>query len=127
MRAHRPDNDWEDRFEEWYSEYPHKVRKPAAKTAYRSALARAGPAVLLLGLRRYIKTKPPDRQWRNPSTFLKDDSWLDQPATTLPTNGSNRDGRRGESTPAEKLFAGFYEASADSRSDCPADNPLLDR
>src|SRR5712691_4962175 len=37
------DADWQKRFAEWWAEYPHKVAEPAARAAYRRALARASP------------------------------------------------------------------------------------
>jgi hypothetical protein len=74
-------------FAEWWGEYPHKVGLAAAIEAYRNALARASPAELLAGVRRYVATKPPDRQWCNPANWLRQDRWLDEPARE-PFNGS---------------------------------------
>lgn len=115
-------------FAEWWEEYPHKVSKSAAAEAYRRALSRAGPAELLAGLRRYVAQKPPDRQWCNPATWLSQDRWLDQPAMLLPINGGRND--RYRSSPAEKLFAGFYAAASDWDRDRSGDRlptePLLD-
>lgn len=113
-------------FGEWWLEYPHKVGKPVALKSYRTALARASPADLLVGLRRYIANKPSDRNWLNPATFLNQDRWKDEPAPITPqiasSNGKSRH------TPAEKLFAGFAAAAGfDSGIDCAADEPLLDR
>jgi hypothetical protein len=114
-------------FAEWWGAYPHQVGKPAAARAYAAALARAGPAEMLGGLRRYVAAKPPDRQWLNPATFLNQDRWLDQPAMLLPITGG-RDGATRKLSPNEKLFAGFAAAAG---IDCgvggPADEPLLDR
>lgn len=67
-------------FDGWYAEYPHKVGRATAEKAYRSALARASPERLLEGLRRYVATKPPDRAWCNPATWLNGNRWLDEPA-----------------------------------------------
>jgi uncharacterized protein YdaU (DUF1376 family) len=113
-------------FVEWWLEYPHKVGEPVALKSYRRALARASPADLLDGLRRYIANKPPDRNWLNPATFLNQDRWKDQPAPVIPqiasSNGKSRH------TPAEKLFAGFAAAAGfDCGVDRAADEPLLDR
>lgn len=67
-------------FDTWWDEYPHKIAKPKARKAFAAALKRASPEELLAGLRRYIETKPPDRQWCNPATWLDGDRWNDEPA-----------------------------------------------
>lgn len=67
-------------FEIWYAEYPHKIGSGAAEKAYRAALARASPEVLMQGLRHYIATKPPDRAWCAPAVWLNQKRWLDEPA-----------------------------------------------
>jgi len=69
-------------FELWYSRYPHKVCRGQAVKAFPSALKKAGSlGVLLDGLQRYIKTKPKDRPWANPATWLRGERWLDEEAT----------------------------------------------
>jgi hypothetical protein len=74
-------------FDEFYDEYPHKVGKPAAQKAYTSAVKRGGkPEEILVGLRRYKLSKPADRPWLNPSTFLNQERWNDQPATVVSGN-----------------------------------------
>ena len=60
--------------------YPNKVGRPKAETAYLRARGRAGALEIEDGLRRYVATKPPDRKWLNPATFLNQDRWNDQPA-----------------------------------------------
>lgn len=77
-------------WEAWWEIYPHKVGKDAAQPAYRKALAKTDAATLLAGLNAYIASKPPDRPWCNPATWLNQGRWADRPAAqaTLPINGS---------------------------------------
>lgn len=35
-------------------------------------------------MQRYIATKPPDRNWCNPATWLNQERWRDEPAAVLP-------------------------------------------
>lgn len=70
-----------DGFAEWYALYPNKVQRGAAERAWPKARANASLAELVDGLARYIASKPPDRAWQNPATWLNGKGWLDQPAT----------------------------------------------
>ena len=67
-------------FDEWWISYPHKVGKAAAKKAFRQAVALASIDELRIGVQRYIDTKPPDRPWCNPATWLNQERWKDEPA-----------------------------------------------
>jgi hypothetical protein len=68
-------------FEIFWSAYPHQVGKPAALAAYRAARSSGAPHdEIVEGARRYGRSKPPDRQWLNPSSFLVEQRWLDRPA-----------------------------------------------
>jgi uncharacterized protein YdaU (DUF1376 family) len=49
-------------------------------------------AEILAGLERYIRTKPPDRAWLNPETFLNQERWTDQPAPQGNSNGETGNG-----------------------------------
>jgi uncharacterized protein YdaU (DUF1376 family) len=69
----------EKNFEIFWNLYPHKVGKRDALKAFLSSLQRAPLSEILDGVRRYIRTKPPDRPWCNPATFLNQDRWLDVP------------------------------------------------
>jgi len=66
-------------FEEFWTAYPNKVGKPAARLKFQKALEKAGLADILAGLQRYIRAKPGDREWLNPATFLHQERWADQP------------------------------------------------
>lgn len=69
-------------FEIWYRDWPNKVQRGPAERAFerirRDRVATF--AQLCEGVRRYIATKPPDRNWQNPATWLNGKGWLDQPA-----------------------------------------------
>lgn len=67
-------------FEAWWARYPHKVGKGAAERAWPKALALAHADELTAGVERYIASKPPDREWCHPATWLNAKRWLDQPA-----------------------------------------------
>jgi uncharacterized protein YdaU (DUF1376 family) len=66
--------------DEFWPAYPHKVGKPHALRAFMAARKRADLATILGGLKLYVETRPPDRPWLNPSTFLNQDRYLDAPA-----------------------------------------------
>jgi hypothetical protein len=73
---------------EFWTAYPHKIGKGDARKAWPRALERAGSlGAILDGLQRYKRAKPPPPDgppWCNPSTFLNQERWADQP---LYTNG----------------------------------------
>ena len=71
-------------FEDWYAGYPHKVQRGAAERAFPKALSLASLAELKAGVARYIQSKPADRAWQNPSTWLNGKGWLDKPANVVP-------------------------------------------
>jgi hypothetical protein len=67
-------------FETWYWHYPHKVQRGAAEKAFFKARHFASIEELIAGVQRYIASKPIDRQWQNPATWLNGKGWLDAPA-----------------------------------------------
>ncbi len=67
-------------FEAWYAVYPHKVQRGAAEKAFLKAIHLAGIEELIAGVHRYIASKPADRNWQNPATWLNGKGWLDVPA-----------------------------------------------
>jgi hypothetical protein len=73
-------------FDEFWRQYPHKVGKRAALKSFEAARKRkASFEDLMLGLMRY-SAKDDDRPWCNPSTWLNQERWLDEPAAN---GGSN--------------------------------------
>jgi hypothetical protein len=85
-------------FERFWSQYPHKVGKRDAARAFDKARSRAPFAAIMAGLARYA-AKTDDRPWCNPSTFLNQDRWADQPAPPVP--------QRGRGPPRQENFADF--------------------
>lgn len=76
-----PDDFPANAFDAWYSGYPHKVGRGAAEKAF-DQVRRGRLATfvdLTAGRDRYVRTKPPDRPWCNPATWLNQRRWLDAP------------------------------------------------
>ncbi len=76
-------------FQRFWAEWPNKVGKPIAEKSFLKALKRAPLAEILAGVGNYIRDKPPDRPWLNPSTFLNQNRWEDQPAQVQNGKTSN--------------------------------------
>lgn len=81
----------EAEFDEFWRAYPHKVGKPEAFKAFTAArvgakvrgkpVRQAVPlAAILEGVANYTRDKPPDHNWLNPSTFLNQERYFDEPA-----------------------------------------------
>ena len=75
-----------DGFATWYGGYPHKVGRSDAEKAFRKIVAAGTVALdtLVEGVERYRRTKPPDRSWCNPATWLNGERWKDRPAEVDP-------------------------------------------
>lgn len=78
-------DDWPSNYRDvFWERYPNKAgKKPALKKIHQ--IRRQGVAwrEIIAGLEQYIRTKPPDREWMNPLTFLNQERWADQPATVI--------------------------------------------
>lgn len=74
-------------FGEFWELFPNKVGKRDAQAAFSKARTRADFETIIAGLRRYV-AKTDDRAWCNPSTFLNQDRWDDQPAVAVPRSGA---------------------------------------
>ena len=73
---------YDPRFARWFDRYPERVGKGAAEAAFLKALKKgATEEELIAGVERYEQTKPPDRPWCNPATWLNQERWLDEPRT----------------------------------------------
>ena len=85
LATSRPDKrDFEAEFHEiFWPAFPNKCGKPKALTAFLKARKKDSLAAIMAGLQRYIADKPPDRPWLNPTTFLNQERWNDQPAPVL--------------------------------------------
>ena len=76
-RAREIDAEFETEF---WPIWPHKVGKPRALMAWRTARRKHATSTILAGVNDYIRDKPPDRSWLNPATFLHQERFADQPA-----------------------------------------------
>jgi hypothetical protein len=79
---------WPDRaFDRWYADYPHKVGRQAAENAFERVKksGKASFADLVAGLQRYVASKPHDRSWCNPATWLNQGRWDDRPSAPSAT------------------------------------------
>lgn len=65
-------------FEKFWEVWPNKVGKPAAEKAFAKHALKID--AILAGVQRYIRSKPADRPWLNPATFLNQERWNDAPA-----------------------------------------------
>jgi len=70
-----------DAFELWWKRYPRKVDKGAAKKAFTKVQNSDAVAFsdLIDGVALYVRTKPHDRHYCNPATWLNGERWLDEP------------------------------------------------
>jgi uncharacterized protein YdaU (DUF1376 family) len=66
-------------WDEFWALFPNKVGKADAVKAFDKARKRVDRQTMLDGLQRYVD-KTDDRPWCNPSTWLNQDRWADQPA-----------------------------------------------
>lgn len=68
-------------FEDFWNVYPHKVGKPSARRAWRAALKRCDPAVLIEGARWYAANTLgfQARYMKQPAGWLNDDRWKTEP------------------------------------------------
>jgi uncharacterized protein YdaU (DUF1376 family) len=89
--------DWpSDYRQRFWEKYPHKVGKGAAiaKLEREAKRGRVTFEDLMAGLDRYVR-KTDDRPWCNPSTWIFQQRWLDQPAAPAERNGASNDQRYG--------------------------------
>jgi hypothetical protein len=69
-------------FDEFWQLYPNKVGKSAAQKAFVRALKFIPFPLLMTGLRVYVD-KADDRPWCNPTTWLNQGRWDDQPREVI--------------------------------------------
>ena len=68
-------------FDLFWEPWPNKVGRPAAEKAFAKVAREL--AQIVTGVERYVRDKPPNREWLNPSTFLNQRRWEDQPASVV--------------------------------------------
>lgn len=80
-----------ERFDRFWRAWPNKVGKPAAQRAFKPVAHEI--EAILAGIGRYVRDKPADRPWLNPSTFLNQRRWEDEPApVSQPIYDARKDG-----------------------------------
>jgi len=108
-------------FEElFWTKYPHKVGKADAKKVF-DRIGKSDTVSLndiLDGVDQYIREKPPDRQWCNPATWLRQERWLDEPGTVSKPKGN---GQKSMATIAQEIA----DASDERRNPGTGDGALL--
>ena len=81
-------------FDRWYSEYPHKVDKPAARRAFARARKHSGISPLVQGLARWVAhwtaAGTPKDKIPYPATWLNGERWNDDPPPLVRSNGNGR-------------------------------------
>jgi len=65
-------------FDRFWRIWPNRVGKPVAIKSFAKVWREAD--AIIAGVESYIATKPADRSWMNPSTFLNQRRWEDMPA-----------------------------------------------
>jgi len=81
---------YKSEFLEFWAMYPHKVGKPVAEQSYSKARDKNFTKEQIFeGLEKYIKSKPPDRSWLNPATFINQERFTDEPDNSIQTSPSN--------------------------------------
>jgi hypothetical protein len=95
----------EEDFQRFWKAYPSQVDEKAARRAFATAASKVEIAVLLAAVERYRASKPPDRQWLNPSNWLNGERWLDRPAGLNGTGAAaaEPERRRPSAPPPERL------------------------
>lgn len=106
--------------ERFWAEFPNKIGKADAMKAFDKASHKTGPDVLFPALQRYAR-KTDDRPFCNPSTWLNQERWLDQPVTS--TNGNQHRGANGNRSTNADFFAGIASVAADIDGDGPPPGP----
>lgn len=69
----------------FWASYPHKVGKGDAIAKLERVRKRGVPwDKILVGLAAYVQSKPPDRPWCNPATWINQGRWDDEPQNFSP-------------------------------------------
>jgi hypothetical protein len=87
---------------DFWPRYPNKVGKPDALKAFLRARNKTSLETIAHGLDAYVH-KTDDRPWCNPSTWLNQERWNDQPATVS---------RQARAPPREPTLADYFEEEA---------------
>lgn len=88
-----PGSDDDPDFAAFWAFYPRKIGKGGARVAWRRALKKAAPELIMDGARRYAATrvKQDPVYTAHPSTWLNQERWSDQLVSYDPDNGAERE------------------------------------
>ncbi|MBR1286815.1 hypothetical protein JQ597_32645 [Bradyrhizobium sp. AUGA SZCCT0177] len=100
--------------ERFWAAYPNKIGKAAAMKAFDQASRKVMPEVLFPALDRYAN-KSDDRPFCNPSTWLHQERWLDQPA-------AQNHGQRPYNSPGKRAGNDFLAGMCDLAADIAGNN-----
>lgn len=75
-----------EEFLKFWEAYPHKVGKDAAWKAWKKRKDRPIINAILASVEIYTRTKPAEREWCNPSTWINQGRWNDAPASLVVDN-----------------------------------------
>lgn len=82
----------DEAFEKWWSEYPRKIAKKAARKAYERSLADVGTQTLLKAVQAFRehhrRAKTETRYIPHPATWLNQGRWADEPEAPTPPQTS---------------------------------------
>lgn len=132
--AHTRDEAPAGAFDQFWDRFPNKVGKQAAKASF-DRVRKSGKvtfAELMAGLDRYIAAKPVNREWCNPTTFLNQGRWADQPApppTPFPGGNGHRQSPRPSNHVALKRAAdlvGIFDDRDDAQTRSDDRGPVID-
>lgn len=107
-------------FDQFWNAWPNKVGKKKAMTAFHSILKSGNVNfdTLIEGAARYVRDKPPDRQWLNPATWLNQARWEDEPPPRISQRGNVVD----MASVGKEMID---EARQRERNNGTGDNPML--
>jgi hypothetical protein len=106
---------------QFWTKYPNKTGKLKALAKLDRARSKGIQWLdIMIGLERYIRDKPIDRQWMNPEVFINGERWNDQIATVSSTNGKAKTG--GSIIDALREQAEFFDRQADAERQALDDN-----
>ncbi|WP_376957710.1 helix-turn-helix domain-containing protein [Azospirillum sp. A26] len=109
-RTHTAPDDEPEGFADWYAAYPRKRDPGQARKAYRAALRKTSPAVLLMAARAYAddchRTGRDPKFTKHPTTWLNAEAWTNPPELT---EGGFHDGQHTRSPAQEPRGAAAVE------------------
>jgi len=106
-------------FGEFWSIYPRKIARGAARGAFSRALEKAPGPEIIAGARRYAHARKGEapRFTKHPATWLRAEGWLDEPEPPGRYTGNGRDQNRQPQSLAKIAMGSGGQQDADTESD----------